>query len=86
MVDTVERFQGSQRNFIVYSATVSSLAQLGFLAQSNHLGIDGVEVDRKLNVAFTRARKHFTLIGNEVLLQENPHYRRLINYALKAEV
>jgi DNA replication ATP-dependent helicase Dna2 len=86
MVDTVERFQGSQRNFIVYSATVSSLAQLGFLAQSIHLCIDGVEVDRKLNVAFTRARKHFTLIGNEVLLQENPHYRRLINYALKAEV
>lgn len=86
MVDTVERFQGSQRNFIVYSATVSSLAQLGFLAQSIHLGADDVEVDRKLNVAFTRARKHFTLIGNEELLLENGHYRRLINYAHKAEV
>ncbi len=86
MVDTVERFQGSQRNFIVYSATVSSLAQLGFLAQSIHLGVDDVEVDRKLNVAFTRARKHFTLIGNEELLLENEHYRRLINYAHKTDV
>ena len=83
MVDTVERFQGSQRNFIIYSATVQSLAQLAFLAESTHLGSDGIEVDRKLNVAFTRARKHFTLVGNGELLAENRHYGALISYATK---
>ena len=37
-------------------------------------------IDRKLNVAITRARKQFVLIGNRELLESSPSYEFLIQY------
>ena len=82
-IDTVERFQGSQRDIIFYLFTVRHACQLQFLAASTYLEQYDNEtsywVDRKLNVALTRAREQMFLIGNAGLLSHNKIYRQLIN-------
>lgn len=78
-VDTVERYQGSQRDVILYATTATSIAQLRFLTAHTRLGLDGSQtVDRKLNVAISRAKKQFILIGKRTLLDESPQYAEVI--------
>ena len=76
-VDTVERYQGSERDVIIYSFCVNHLYQLRFLA--NLTEENGVQIDRKLNVALTRARKRMIMVGVPKLLKQNAIYSRLID-------
>ena len=79
-IDTVERYQGSQRDVIIYSFTVSRPYQLDFLT-SNCFEENGRTIDRKLNVAITRARKQLLMTGNATLLSRNPVFKQLIESA-----
>ena len=79
-IDTVERYQGSQRDIIIYSFTIQQRYQLDFLTanvfeENDHL------IDRKLNVALTRARKQLILTGNPEVLSYSPVFKKLIDYA-----
>ena len=76
LIDTVERFQGSERDVIIYSFCVNYPYQLKFL--SNLTEEDGILIDRKLNVALTRARKQMLLTGVPTLLERNPLYKSLL--------
>lgn len=78
-IDTVERYQGSQRDVIIYSFTVQCQYQLDFLT-SNCFEEDGQIIDRKLNVAITRARKQMIMTGNEKTLSNNLVFKQLITY------
>ena len=79
-IDTVERYQGSQRDVIVYSFTIQRRYQLDFLT-SNSFQEDDRIIDRKLNVALTRARRQLLLTGNLTTLSANPVFDNLITFA-----
>ena len=77
-VDTIERFQGSQRDIIIYSFSINQFYQLDFLA--NNIEDEGQIIDRKLNVAITRAKKQLFVIGNPSILSNNLTYYRFIEF------
>jgi DNA replication ATP-dependent helicase Dna2 len=72
-IDTVERYQGGARDIILISLCTNAASQMETLVSLSEEG-----VDRKLNVALTRAREQVVVLGNEDLLSRNEVYRRLI--------
>ncbi len=74
-VDTVERYQGGARDVIIISLCTNVASQLESLVSLSDEG-----VDRKLNVALTRAREQVILLGNKKLLRQNEIYRSLIEW------
>jgi ATP-dependent RNA/DNA helicase IGHMBP2 len=70
-VNTIDSFQGQERDIIYISLTRSNAAaDIGFLADT-----------RRLNVAMTRARKKLVVIGDSATLSKNGFYGRFIEYA-----
>ena len=77
-IDTVERYQGGAREVILISLCTNQKSQLASLVSLSDEG-----VDRKLNVALTRARKHLIVVGNKDILRGADIYRRFIeNYEI----
>ncbi|MFK7798243.1 MAG: ATP-dependent helicase [Aureispira sp.] len=79
-IDTVERYQGGARNIIIISLCLNDIYQLDSIISLS----DDKVVDRKLNVALTRARKHLILLGNEQLMRLDQRYNALIDF-IKAQ-
>jgi DNA replication ATP-dependent helicase Dna2 len=79
-VDTVERYQGSERDTIVMSFAVSH----GTHVRSVQSLSPDEAVDRKLNVALTRARKRLIVLGCTAALEstdsKNTHIKAFIEY------
>jgi DNA replication ATP-dependent helicase Dna2 len=73
-IDTVERYQGGARDIIIMSAAVNSSRSLSRITS---VSTDGA--DRKLNVAVTRARQQFILVGDQTVLQNASSYQALIS-------
>ncbi|MBQ7820140.1 MAG: AAA family ATPase [Bacteroidales bacterium] len=79
-IDTVERFQGSQRDCIIYGTTIQDIYQLKFLTENSFFENENV-IDRRLNVAMTRAKKQLIFVGNPEVLSPNNLYSQLIEYS-----
>lgn len=73
-VDTVERYQGSERDIILISMAVNHRAQMRNLQALNH----DFTVDKKLNVALSRAREQLIIIGSPAILEEGAFYKKLL--------
>jgi len=76
VVDTVERYQGGQKNIIIVSLAVNDAAQLKNLHVLNEAG----NVDKKLNVTLTRAKEYLIIMGCARVLEESAIYKPLIEY------
>ncbi len=81
VVDTVERFQGSERDSIIISTAVESAQTLSLIQSLRSIG--GEVVDRKFNVAITRAKQQLVLIGHEQTLRSSEHYALFIEACQK---
>jgi predicted DNA helicase len=69
-IDTVDGFQGREKEAIVISLVRSNLRQeIGFLADI-----------RRMNVALTRARRKLLVIGDSATLGAHPFYSRMLEY------
>ncbi len=73
-IDTVERYQGGARDIIIMSCAVNIQQTMKKISSLNTEGID-----RKLNVAVSRARQQFILIGNEEILSKEQGYKALMD-------
>ncbi len=69
-VDTVDGFQGREKEVVIISLVRSNVAgDIGFLADV-----------RRMNVALTRARRKLILIGDSSTVGRHPFYQRLLAY------
>lgn len=86
LVDTVERFQGSERPVIIFSSVIRDLFQADMISarKLTEPPADGDEsnpsLDRKLNVAVTRARERFYLVGHAPVLRRLRAYSDLLDW------
>ncbi len=69
-IDTVDGFQGREKEVVVISLVRSNTAgDIGFLADV-----------RRMNVALTRARRKLLVIGDSATIANHPFYQRLLDY------
>ena len=69
-INTVDAFQGQERDLMVISLTRSNAdGIIGFLAD-----------ERRMNVAMTRARHHLCLVGDSATLANHPFFDQMIQY------
>ncbi|MBF6592207.1 MAG: AAA family ATPase, partial [Ktedonobacterales bacterium] len=71
-VDTVDRFQGAEREIILFSC--------GGRVGPDARGLDFLADPHRLNVALTRAQRKLLLLGNRAALAEVPLLCRLVAY------
>ena len=69
-VDTVDGFQGREKEVVVISLVRSNeTGEIGFLGDT-----------RRMNVALTRARRKLLMVGDSATLANHPFYRDLLEY------
>ena len=69
-VDTVDGFQGREKEAVVVSLVRSNReGEIGFLSDV-----------RRMNVALTRARRKLIVVGDSATVTAHPFYERLVNY------
>lgn len=73
-IDTVERFQGSERDIIIMCMPLGCLYDLRSMES---LSDDGT-IDRKLNVSVSRAKQRLILLGSLDICRNSPQYNNII--------
>ncbi|POM24247.1 exonuclease V subunit alpha [Actinomadura rubteroloni] len=68
LVDTVHRFQGSQRPLVVIDTVAGAGRQLGYFYEGTGLAS---HTSRLLNVALSRAQDHLVVVANTAFLRRN---------------
>ncbi len=80
-IDTVERYQGSERDLIILSLCTNYKSQLKVIgAPPDH------PINRKFNVAITRAKKQVIVLGNPEILTLDPALKAWMDHAYTWEI
>lgn len=74
-IDTIERFQGSEKDIIFFSLCVYNVHQLKNFQSLTY----DKSTDRKLNVALSRAKHNLIILGNEHILEKSPFYKNVLD-------
>ena len=69
MIDTIDRFQGDEREVIIFSMSLSS-----------EITSDLLKDKRKINVALSRAKKKLIVVGNWDLANNYKVFKSLFDY------
>jgi DNA replication ATP-dependent helicase Dna2 len=75
-IDTVERYQGSERDTIIICLACHTPQQLR--SAQSILHDNGTIIDRKFNVAVTRARKELIVIGRRDVMEQVEPYSQFL--------
>ncbi|KAI8821341.1 putative helicase mov-10-B.1-like protein [Fimicolochytrium jonesii] len=73
----VEEFQGQERRIIIISTVRSTL---DFVDHDTKFNLGFLRNPKRFNVAITRAKALLIIIGNPVVLQDDPNWAALINF------
>ncbi|MCG7856697.1 AAA domain-containing protein [Flavihumibacter sediminis] len=84
-IDTVERFQGSENEIIIVSMAVFHPSQISMITSigkfphiDEHGQLSDIEVDRKLLVTISRAKKQVIILGYDFALRSSKYYSMLL--------
>lgn len=79
LIDTVERFQGSQRELIILSMASNKPSDILQISPVQNQS----KIDKKLNVALSRAQHQLIIFGNPDVLSISSHYKSVLNDIFK---
>jgi len=80
-VSTLDSFQGKEYDVILFSFTRSSNHEISIKSGKKPVKVGFLDDAKRLNVAFSRAKKKLILIGNaKTLTDRKSHYDILFNY------
>lgn len=77
-IDTVERYQGSERDIIIASFAVHSAYQM-----NNLQSLNADNVDRKLLVTLSRAAEQIIMLGYAPVLKDGVYYKQIMAHILR---
>ncbi|XP_063701105.1 DNA replication ATP-dependent helicase/nuclease DNA2 isoform X2 [Culicoides brevitarsis] len=77
-INTVDQYQGRDKEFIIYSCTKTK-RNVQDNIQTNKLSNEILDDYRRLNVAITRAKRKLILIGDYTSIKENLPFQKLLD-------
>lgn len=79
-VNTVDQYQGRDKDVIIYSGTKTEMSQLTDTDAGERDSANILNDKRRLNVAITRAKKKLILIADRKCLEKHDPFAELFNY------
>ena len=85
-INTVDRFQGMERNIIIVSTVRSNIQDDNGKTKSNNKSLGFAEEPPRINVAFSRAKRLLIVIGNEHHFSQREEYATAIKIMHKIDI
>ncbi|KAM9409052.1 putative helicase mov-10-B.1 [Pholidichthys leucotaenia] len=78
-VGSVEEFQGQERKIIIVSTVRSCI---NYIKMDKDFNLGFLANEKRFNVAMTRAKSLLIVVGNPVILNKDPTWRKFITYCV----